>query len=104
MRILTLACMAPLAACTANPPRLPPATTPAPPAEAAVPGTRCDANAAQRLIGTAADTSAAEAQRLSGARTVRRYRTGDMLTMDLRPDRLNVETDAAGRIVKLTCG
>ena len=76
----------------------------APPVEPAAPGTKCDANAAQGLIGRPADASAAEAQRLSGAGTVRRYRTGDAVTMDFRADRLNVETDAAGAIVKLSCG
>ncbi|TCP37474.1 I78 family peptidase inhibitor [Sphingomonas sp. BK235] len=69
-----------------------------------VPGTRCDAGAAAALVGRAANASAAEAQRLSGARTVRRYATGDALTMDYRADRLNVETDARGTIVKLSCG
>ena len=67
-------------------------------------GTGCDAAAVQHLVGAAADTTAPEALRLSGARTLRRYVTGDMLTMDYRADRLNVETDATGKIVKLTCG
>lgn len=75
-----------------------------PPAAMPAPGTQCDANAAMNLIGKPADAASAEAQRLSGARVVRRYRTGDALTMDFRGDRLNVETDAAGTIVKLSCG
>jgi len=80
----------------------PVAATPAAGAEA--PGTRCDAGVAAALVGRQADASVAEAQRLSGARTVRRYATGDALTMDYRADRLNVETDARGTIVKLSCG
>ncbi len=76
----------------------------APAAGAETPGTRCDAGAAAALVGRAADASAAEAQRLSGARTVRRFASGDALTMDYRADRLNVETDARGTIVKLSCG
>ena len=68
------------------------------------PATSCDADQVQRFVGQPADAAQAEAQRLSGARSVRRYATGDMLTMDYRADRLNIETDATGRIVKLTCG
>lgn len=98
MRVMSLALL--LAAC-ARPEA--PAPTPGPaPGPAA--GVRCDANAAQALVGQPADAVIAQAQRLSGARVVRRYRTGDPLTMDLRPDRLDVETDAAGVVVKLGCG
>lgn len=68
------------------------------------PATACNVDAAQRFVGQPADAAQAQAQRLSGAQSVRRYATGDMLTMDYRPDRLNIETDAGGRIVKLTCG
>ena len=75
-----------------------------PEAGAEAPGTRCDAGAAAALVGRQADASEAEAQRLSGARTVRRYTTGVAVTMDYRPDRLNVETNADGTIVKLSCG
>jgi hypothetical protein len=32
------------------------------------------------------------------------FRSGDALTMDLRPDRLNIETGADGTIVAVSCG
>ncbi len=80
------------------------AKPPLPVAAEPAPGVQCDANAAQALVGRAAATVAAEAQRLSGARSVRRYATGDAVTMDFRPDRLNIESDAAGNVVKFSCG
>jgi hypothetical protein len=80
------------------------AKPPLPVAAEAPSGVQCDANAAQALVGRPAAKVAGEAQRLSGARSVRRYTTGDMLTMDFRPDRLNVESDAAGNVVKFSCG
>lgn len=95
MRIAPLAALPLLAACVTQRPD---------PVASPVPGTKCDANAAMALIGRPADEATAEAQRLSGAGAVRRYRTGDPVTMDFRADRLNVETDAAGTIVKLSCG
>jgi hypothetical protein len=88
----------------------PRAATPAPAAPTVgvaggdVPGTRCDADAARSLVGRSADASVNEAKRLSGARTTRRYRSGDAVTMDFRADRLDIETDANGTIVKLSCG
>ena len=72
--------------------------------EQAQAGGRCDAAAVQRFVGQTADTAAPDALRLSGAKSLRRYATGDMVTMDYRADRLNVEHNADGRIVKLTCG
>ena len=77
------------------------AATGAPPGEQPA---MCDAAKVQQLVGQPADGATAEAQRLSGARDVRRYGPGAALTMDYRADRLNVETDAAGVIVKLSCG
>ena len=40
----------------------------------------------------------------AGARAVRTIRPGDAMTMDYREDRLNVELDGDGRIVRLRCG
>lgn len=76
----------------------------APIAEATAPGVQCDANAVQSLVGRMATDVTAEAQKRSGARSVRSYRSGDAVTMDFRPDRLNVERDATGKVVKFTCG
>jgi hypothetical protein len=81
------------------------ATAPAPnSATPAVPGTRCDADRAAGAIGKPAATASGPARRAAGAASVRRYVTGSPLTMDFRADRLNVETDARGIIVKLSCG
>jgi hypothetical protein len=46
----------------------------------------------------------AEALRLSGARTLRWIRPGDMVTMDYRTDRLNVHLDANNRTERFACG
>ena len=35
---------------------------------------------------------------------VRHYRTGDPVTMDLNPSRLNFEYDRTGNLVKVFCG
>jgi len=37
-------------------------------------------------------------------RGTRIYRTGDPVTMDFRPDRLNIEIGPDGRIAKVSCG
>ncbi len=87
------------------------ACTPLPPAEEeTVPvhgetGRRCDAGRAQALVGRPATSElAVEAQRLTGAGTVRWIRPGDMVTMDYREDRLNIELDAQSRVKQLRCG
>ena len=76
----------------------------APIAEAAAPGVQCDANAVQSLVGQMVVDVTAAAQKRSGARLVRSYRSGDVMTMDFRPDRLNIERDASGKVVKFSCG
>ncbi|PCD03049.1 hypothetical protein COC42_01070 [Sphingomonas spermidinifaciens] len=68
-------------------------------------GAQCDATPVQALVGQAGDAATVDRAKVgSGARTVRRYATGSALTMDFRPDRLNVEVDGGGKIVKLSCG
>lgn len=79
------------------------ATAPAP-GGAQVPGIRCDANAVADLVGQPAATIEAQAKARSGARAVRRYAEGDPVTMDYRPDRLNIESGASGRVLRFTCG
>ncbi|WP_294267477.1 I78 family peptidase inhibitor [uncultured Sphingomonas sp.] len=79
--------------------------TPAPATADPASGAQCDATPVQNLIGQPDDPATVDrAKAASGARTVRRYETGSALTMDFRPDRLNVEVDAGGKIVKLSCG
>jgi predicted methyltransferase len=68
-------------------------------------GGGCDASKVSGLAGQRLDDGLrAKAEADSGARQVRSYRTGDPVTMDYRPDRLNIETDQGGMIVRLTCG
>ena len=59
----------------------------------------CNAAAYQALIGTAADTAD-----FSGHKSVRIIPPNSAITMDYNPERLNVVTDAAGIIQKLSCG
>jgi hypothetical protein len=68
-------------------------------------GGACEAARAKGLIGrTRSDAAGAEAQRLSGAAALRWVPEGAMVTMDYRPDRLNIRLDRNGRIVSLDCG
>ncbi len=68
-------------------------------------GRTCKAEPARGLVGRAASSDVgAEALRLTGAGTLRWIRPGDMVTMDFRPDRLNIELDAQGRVARLRCG
>jgi uncharacterized protein involved in type VI secretion and phage assembly len=65
----------------------------------------CDAAAAQGVVGRQrSEAAGAEALRLSGAATLRWIEPGMMVTMDYRPDRLNIELDEAGKITRLRCG
>ena len=61
--------------------------------------TACGAAQMQALIGTPV-----AAQDFSGHAAVRILPPGSMVTMDYRPDRLNVEHDADGVITRSTCG
>ncbi|MBC7987463.1 MAG: peptidase inhibitor I78, partial [Sphingomonadaceae bacterium] len=68
-------------------------------------GGPCGAGPAQGLIGRAVDSAVgAEAMRLSGAQTLRWIGPGQAVTMDYRPDRLNVEYDEGRRVTAIRCG
>ena len=71
----------------------------------AEPAGACQAEAASGLVGRDPTPDVgAEAQRLTGARAIRWIRPGDMVTMDFRADRLNVEIGESGKIERFRCG
>lgn len=89
-----------MTACTPTPP--PPAVSEAP--EPAAPTTACNATPIEALLGQRyTPIVQADAQRRSGARTVRVIRPGMAVTMDYRPDRLNIQLDEAGNVAQLRC-
>jgi hypothetical protein len=85
-----------LSGCVMAGPSLPPAD-PMPPAD--MPDT-CGAWAVQGLAGQ--DQSALDGMRFS--QPVRIIAPGTAVTMDFSPARLNIETDATGRILRAYCG
>ena len=65
----------------------------------------CDAGRVSNLVGRAfTDTLRADALRRSGARTARVIRPGDVVTMDYRSDRLNINLTIRNRVERFTCG
>ena len=65
----------------------------------------CSAESLDNLVGREATSElGADALRQSGARQLRWIRPGDAVTMDYRPDRLNVRLDASGRVEAFNCG
>lgn len=85
-----------MAGCAATTPDAAPAT--AGPA-------KCELEPLKPMIGQiTSDATAAEALKLSGARTIRWKPPGAMVTMDYRPDRLNISLDAQNRITAFDCG
>lgn len=58
-----------------------------------------------RLVGQVwTDSLRAPTLKRSGAGTLRVIAPGMVVTMDYRPNRLNIETDEQGRITRITCG
>ena len=79
-----------------------PAPEPAAPDPLAGP---CDASRLANLVGRPySDALAADAQRRSGARTTRRIRPGDAVTMDFRNDRLNIHLGNDDHVDRFDCG
>lgn len=78
---------------------------PSPPPPAIDETAECDAAPAQSLIGQAASAElGADAIKRTGARTLRWIQPGTMVTMDFRPDRLNINLDEKNVVTRLTCG
>ncbi len=59
----------------------------------------CGAEKLQGLVGQPENVVAA----MSFAQPVRIIRPGTAVTMDYRPDRLNIEIDASGRVARVHC-
>lgn len=89
-----------LAACAPTTP--PPAQSPRPPA----PGqAKCDAAGGQFAIGAALDAPLVERVRVrTGSHIARVLRPGQVVTMEFSEQRVNVEIDAAGKVVRVRCG
>ena len=65
----------------------------------------CDVSDVKPLIGQVYDEAlAARAKEITGAAQVRVIRPGQMVSMDFREDRLNLELDADEKVIKATCG
>ena len=66
---------------------------------------RCEAAKAQGLVGRPATGAlGAEALRLTGAGALRWLQPGQVVTMEFRADRLNIELDARNTVVAIRCG
>jgi hypothetical protein len=64
----------------------------------------CNAGPAQVLVGRKLEAGIeSDAMKLSGAKTVRTLKPGTAVTMEYRPDRLNVHVDKAGKIGRVNC-
>ena len=90
-RLLPLAGLFVLAACT--PPVTPAATGP------------CNAQAAQGYVGKTATAEVVEAARkAAGAQMARTLKPDQVVTMEYREDRLNVDVNATNAITGVRCG
>jgi hypothetical protein len=70
-----------------------------------VPGVQCNANGLEKLIGQPRSAAAeVEAKRISGANVVRWLTPDMMVTMEFKPDRLNLHLNAEGKIASTRCG
>lgn len=66
---------------------------------------RCDTAPAQWAVGkTNTIQHVEEARRRSGALMARVLRPGQVVTQEFNAERLNLQVDATGRVMKVTCG
>ncbi|SDO51075.1 Peptidase inhibitor I78 family protein [Halomonas shengliensis] len=82
-----------------------PSPEPAPPPPRVADGDACGAERVQDRIGRAYDAALGEAIRAeSGAVSMRVVRPGEAVTLDYRPERLNVRLDEDDVIAEIACG
>lgn len=78
----------------------PTATEPAP-----APAAACDATQAQWTVGkTLTEAEQEQARKDAGAELVRTVKPGEVMTMEFRADRLNLELDDKGAVTAARCG
>jgi len=66
---------------------------------------RCEANAAEFAIGKQASPELLEqARKRAGAQNARFLQPNDMVTLEYRSDRLNLNTDANRVVIRVNCG
>ena len=99
-----------LSACSAPAPAAPPDASAAAPAAAPADGGqaprhRCDAQAAQSLVGQPYGATTLEQARVAaGADEVRMLRPDSVITKEYKRGRLNVVVDAQQRVSRVNCG
>ncbi|MFC3568997.1 I78 family peptidase inhibitor [Paracoccus sp. TOH] len=93
--ILPVVMLAPLLAAAC----VPESTAPEPAAPPAIADDSCGASRYLPLIGQTGPTISVPANT-----PYRSYKTGDPVTMDYNPARLNFEHDKTGKLVRVSCG
>ncbi|MCI3945169.1 hypothetical protein BW686_12455 [Pseudomonas syringae] len=74
------------------------------PASSAIPG-RCDADPAQFAIGKPASIDLlSQVRARTGSQDARILGPDDMVTLEYRSERVNVNTDASGKVTRINCG
>ncbi|MCF5714523.1 I78 family peptidase inhibitor [Pseudomonas tremae] len=74
------------------------------PASTAIPG-RCDAESGQFAIGKQASIDLlSQVRARTGSQDARILGPDDMVTLEYRSERVNVNTDAAGKVTRINCG
>ena len=66
---------------------------------------RCDASGAQFAVGQQASAALlTQARSKAGAQDARFISPNDVLTLEYRSERVNLNTDANGKVVRVNCG
>ncbi|MCV4284928.1 I78 family peptidase inhibitor [Pseudomonas capsici] len=66
---------------------------------------RCDAAQAQSAVGQQASAALlAQVRTQSGSNEARILGPNDMVTLEYRSDRVNINADASGKVIRVNCG